>query len=145
MFSHASSGDHDWLNQIDRNSKELTKLSVSYFAEDFMFHDWQDGDDDQISADGSALKGGVSAINLGSAGRNLEITKTGGTSSTVVTITGDLNSGGGGDGHSGGYTQGGGNSGQNQTGVSKQYTVNQNETFMVWDMLQSNSREFKQQ
>ena len=105
-------------NQIDRNSTDLTKLSVSYFAEDFMFHDWKNGDDAQISVDGTNLVGGAT-INLGSSGRFLEITKSGGSTNTEVTIVGKV------------LTPGS----QTASSATKNYTLGGVETKMVWDMF----------
>ena len=85
IFSHSSGGTHDWLrDKIDKHSTDLTKLSVSYMAEDFQRPDWVVGDPDAVSTtNGTALVGGGPVV-LGSAGRFIEITRESGNTGNVT-------------------------------------------------------------
>ena len=121
IFSHSSGGTHDWLDKIDKHSTDLTKLSVSYMAEDFQRPDWVDGDPDAVSTNGTALVGGGPVV-LGSAGRFIEITRTGGdTGNVTYLITGDI--------------KGFGHNAQIQTNQTKEITVGNDGVAQGWDLF----------
>ena len=122
IFSHSSGGTHDWLDKIDKHSTDLTKLSVSYMAEDFQRPDWVVGDPDAVSTNGTALVGSGGPVVLGSAGRFIEITRTGGdTGNVTYLITGDIK----------GFCH----NAQVQTNQTKEITVGNDGVAQGWDLF----------
>ena len=92
---------YDWLETPNESDSNLTKLDISYRAEEFKFPDWQDGDKDGITvvADASstttfALDGALASnnkVDFGAASRQIEIIRTGGSNGPKkFKITGKL-------------------------------------------------------